>query len=135
MASAEQSVGILIVDDEQAILDSLSRLLSWRLRSLGTVTIYTAIGIDAARAHLERRPIDLVLADHRFPETRTGADLLAVVKERWPRARRILMSGYLDIAEAGPHASAVAERFITKPWDANALAQDIAALVRSSKAA
>lgn len=107
---------VLVVDDEQHIRNVISRMIPIRLRALSAVAT-TASNVDEALAHLESHPVDLVLTDYRMPG-RTGAELLSIVKERWPHTARIMMSGYSDImTETGPEVEAIVEGFITKPWD------------------
>lgn len=64
---------------------------------------------------------DLVIADYGVPGALTGADLLKVVKQRWPKVPSILTSGYSrDAIEIPPHVL-----FLQKPWSMEALSQAV----------
>lgn len=61
--------------------------------------------------------VGVVLADQRMPDV-TGVELLAIVKERYPDAIRVLVTAYSDqepIVEAVNRIEIA--RFIAKPWD------------------
>jgi HD-like signal output (HDOD) protein/ActR/RegA family two-component response regulator len=107
---------LLFVDDEQPLLNGLRNVLHgdrgrWDLRfALG--------GAEAIRA-LEERPADVVITDMRMPQM-DGLALLRAVQQRWPRAARIVLSGYADLASVA-QASAVAHQYLLKPCDPEAL--------------
>ena len=44
---------------------------------------------------LEEVPVDLVISDYRMPEM-SGVELLKEIKELYPNAVRIILSGYAD---------------------------------------
>lgn len=107
---------ILCVDDEPDILASL--------RALFRADSYSVRIADCAAAGikiLENEPVDIVIADLRMPKT-SGAEFLAVVRERWPQSLRMLMT---DTADAASHIAAVdsgeVHLCITKPWDDRAV--------------
>lgn len=50
-------------------------------------------GLKAIRELESNGPFDLVVSDLKMPGL-SGYDLLVVVAERWPVARRILLTGY-----------------------------------------
>lgn len=72
-----------------------------------------APGGEAAVAELERAPADVVVTDMKMPGM-DGPALLEVVRDRWPGAARIVMSG-----QAGPEAALrvipVAHQYLAKP--------------------
>jgi two-component system response regulator HupR/HoxA len=101
---------ILLVDDEIRSLESLARILGEEF------TVETASTTQQATAILEREWIHVVLCDQRMPE-QSGVEFLKTVRERWPEAIRMIVSGYTDahdiidgINEAGIY------QYITKPW-------------------
>ena len=107
---------ILFVDDESAILASLSNLLRkdrhrWDL-------VFAAGGPEAAR-HIERERFDVIVTDMRMPEL-DGAELLALVKSRWPTTARIMLSGHAE-TEAVVRALPLVHQFISKPCDVKTL--------------
>lgn len=107
---------ILFVDDQPEILASLRNLLR-RRRSLWDMAF--ALSGQEALAHFEQAPFDVIVSDMRMP-VMDGATLLAAVKERYPNAARIILSGHSDHAMA-MRAAQVAHQFLNKPCDAATL--------------
>jgi len=103
---------VLCVDDEPNILSALRRLF----RGSG-YRVVTAGGGEAALAVLEAEPVDLVISDMRMPGM-DGAHLLEQVRNRWPDATRLLLTGYADVQStvAAINRGEV-YRYITKPWN------------------
>ena len=101
---------ILVVDDDPMVGKALSR----RLRREGFDVAVAPSGL-AALALVEGFAPDLVISDYRMPGM-TGVELLEALGRRWPRARRILLSGDADpdvvLAVQGGGV-----RLVTKPWD------------------
>ncbi len=107
---------ILFVDDEPKILDGLKRMLRDR-RDRWDMSFVT--GAKAALAELECKEFDVIVTDMRMPEM-DGAELLGVVKKRFPETVRFILSGYSE-AEASLRAAAVAHQFLMKPCEAETL--------------
>ena len=109
--AAGRPYGILVVDDELAILESLELTLGSDYR------VFTATSGEEGLAILEREEVALVIADQVMPRM-TGVEFLEKAIERTPRAIRILLTGYADI---GSLARAINEgriyRYIQKPWE------------------
>jgi len=82
---------ILIVDDEEAILHTLSRAI--RGKDLEVLTASTMVEAEYA---INNSSLDLVLADIRLTGMlgREGLELLQYVKERSPETHVIIMTGY-----------------------------------------
>lgn len=107
---------ILFVDDEQPVLDGLRRLLhelknEWDMEFVNS-------GREAL-AKLSENTFDLIVCDMRMPEM-DGAELLDLVREKYPKMVRIILTGYseLDILmrSIGP-----AHQFLTKPIELDEL--------------
>jgi DNA-binding NtrC family response regulator len=103
---------LLIVDDEERILASLTRLFrneQFELRK----ALSGAAALDILRAN----PIDVVLCDETMPGMR-GTELLRVIKDRWPDTVRLMMTGNADLELALLAINqGEAYRFIQKPWN------------------
>jgi two-component system, NtrC family, sensor kinase len=103
---------LLVVDDEENILRSLRRVLrhgDWEIR--------TALDAERGLQELASFTPEVVLSDFRLPGM-NGAEFLTKVKERVPRAQRILLTGHADqkaIEEAINRSEIF--RFIAKPWN------------------
>ncbi|MEE3208440.1 MAG: HD domain-containing phosphohydrolase [Pseudomonadota bacterium] len=107
---------ILLVDDEENILKSLTRSLG-RL----DVDITTASSVSDALYILENTDVDLVISDMRMP-CADGAELLKTVADRSPDTLRFLLTGHSDMEST---IRAINEgqihQYLTKPWDDNKL--------------
>jgi HD-like signal output (HDOD) protein len=107
---------ILFVDDEQAVLDGMRRMLRaeqhrWEMR-------FVTSG-EAALRLCETTPVDVVVSDIRMPGM-DGVTLLGHVKRLYPDAARLILSGYAEM-ELASRAVGVAYRVISKPCDGMAL--------------
>lgn len=107
-----QNNTILLVDDEQAILNSLKRLL----RPLKCKVIATVSPVEALTI-LDQQTVDMVISDMRMPEM-GGECFLEKVAFKYPETERIVISGYAD-AQAAIDAinRGKISRFILKPWE------------------
>ncbi|MDX1252968.1 MAG: response regulator [Gammaproteobacteria bacterium] len=107
---------LLLVDDEEGILSSLTRLF----RRDG-YRIFRANSGKAALEVLAQNSVNVVISDQRMPEM-TGTELLSRVKELYPDTIRIVLSGYTElnsITEAINRGAIY--KFLTKPWDDESL--------------
>lgn len=102
---------ILVVDDDQIILDSLSALLEsdgYRVHTAGTVD-------DAVRL-LGSQAIDIVMADVNIPGG-SGFELLHLIRKRFRETVAIMMTGYGTIESAVEAIKMGAHDYLTKPID------------------
>src|SRR5262249_49751324 len=100
---------ILIVDDDQGTLASLSRAFA-----LEGYTAVTASSASRALERLAEEPVDAVLSDVVMPEM-DGLSFLAKVKERVPEVPVILMSGQATVDTAVKATRLGATDFVEKP--------------------
>ena len=82
---------VLLVDDEPGVRHALTRLFT-----RAGAEVRTAASAELALAILDEFTPDVVVSDHRMTGM-TGVELLRVVGARFPAARRVLLSGYVDI--------------------------------------
>lgn len=101
---------LLLVDDEPHSLSAMRMALEDEFDCV------TAADAESALAKMEEEWVQVVICDHRMPG-RTGVEFLTDLRDRWPNAVRIIITGYTDpaamaqaINDAGIH------QFITKPW-------------------
>lgn len=103
---------VLAVDDEPGICNALRRCL----RPLGVEVLTAPSGADGLST-LEAHPVDVIISDMRMPGM-SGAQFLKAARERYPKARRILLTGYAEVDSA---VEALNEggisSYISKPWD------------------
>jgi DNA-binding NtrC family response regulator len=103
---------VLIVDD-----DENARLgLALALRDAG-YRLLLADGPDAGLARLAEEPVDVVISDQRMPGM-SGLEFLGIVRDRYPDAVRIILTGHAD-TDTAVRAINQGEiyRFLTKPCD------------------
>lgn len=103
---------ILLVDDEHNVLMSLRRIFHEE-----NYEILLASSSKEALEILAVRSVNLIVSDHRMPGM-SGAQLLKIVKERWPDTIRIMLTGYADVQSImGAVNEGAVYKFITKPWN------------------
>lgn len=109
---------ILIVDDEEAILETMAFTFE------DEYDVLTATSARQALAILDEGPaIAAVVTDQRMPEM-TGVEFLARVCEHHPNTTRIILTGYAD-GEAMVRAinEGHVYAYVTKPWEPEELKQ------------
>jgi two-component system response regulator HupR/HoxA len=112
---------VLVIDDEVRSQEALRRTLEEEF------TVFTASNAEEGRAVMEREPIHVVLCDHRMPGV-TGINFLIEVRERWPDAVRMIISGYTDVEDiiAGINVAGIYQ-YILKPWHPESLLLNVRA--------
>jgi len=143
----EQTIRVLLVDDEQSLRKPLAEYLR---RTHGFVVDEAQSGIEAMRLVEEAQGrYDVALLDEVLTEPPGGLDVLKEIKAEYPDTEVILFTGWemqlgIEALRAGAY------RFLTKPFDKDELAHTIrfaaeqrrihkehdymAALVRASRA-
>lgn len=111
---------ILFVDDERRILEGLQRMLrpcrkQWEMAFANSG--------EEGLAMLAVQAYDVIVSDMRMPGM-DGAQLLELVRQRYPGMIRIVLSGQFD-AESAIRAVPVAHQFLPKPCDAEKLREVI----------
>lgn len=106
-----ERIKVLYVDDEEG------NLMAFRASFRREFDIHVALSAADALAWLEQNTAHVVISDQRMPGM-TGSEFLSIVKSRWPKAVRLLLTGFSDIQAVvdainlgGIHA------YVTKPWD------------------
>jgi len=107
---------ILIVDDEEAILETMTFTFMDLYEVLTTVDPKKAISILE-----ENQPVSVVITDQRMPGM-TGVELLKEVYEQFPETVRIILTGFAD-SEATIQAinDGHIYGYINKPWEPDEL--------------
>lgn len=102
---------ILVVDDE----DALRTVLSGELVSEG-YDVRTAADGDDAISNLQKESFDLILLDIKMPRM-NGFEVLKFVKEKYPRTKVVMLTGFADLKNAIESKKLGAEDFVSKPYD------------------
>ncbi len=110
---ADRKLRTLVVDDEPAAQRVMVHMLASE-----NLELRTAGGCRGAEAVLEDGfAPDLVVSDYRMPDG-NGIELLRRIRERCPRAQRILISGHADLSMVQDAINdGTVHRFLTKPWE------------------
>ena len=102
---------ILVVDDE----DALRTVLSSELVSEG-YDVQTAADGDEAIADLGKHEYDLILLDIKMHRV-NGFEVLKFVKEKHPKTKVVMLTGFADLKNALESKKLGAEDFVSKPYD------------------
>jgi len=107
---------ILIVDDEEAILETMTFTFMDDYRVLTTADPHEALDLLD-----ENAPVAVVITDQRMPDM-TGVELLEKVYERHPDTVRIILTGFAD-SEATIRAinEGHVYAYVNKPWEPDEL--------------
>jgi CheY-like chemotaxis protein len=107
---------ILIVDDEEAILETLTFTFMDHYEVLTTPDPQAALSLLEAN-----QPVAVIITDQRMPGM-TGVELLKRVYERFPETVRIILTGFAD-SEATIRAinDGHIYGYVNKPWEPDEL--------------
>jgi FixJ family two-component response regulator len=109
---------ILVVDDEEAILETMTFTFEEEYEVLTSSDARRALDLLD-----EHQPVAVVLTDQRMPQM-SGVEFLTEVCQRHPTTVRIILTGFTDMDAIIPaindgHVYA----YITKPWEPSQLKQ------------
>jgi len=104
---------LLICDDDEPFLHRLGRAMEKRGFEVAMVD-----SVAAGRAAVGARPPAYAVVDLRL-EDGNGLDLVALIRERRPDARVVVLTGYGAIASAVAAVKIGATDYLAKPADAN----------------
>jgi len=112
MSSTGGQPKLLVVDDEEAILETMTFTFLDDYEVLTTTD--ARVGLDLLDEHA---PVAVVITDQRMPNM-TGTEFLAEVYARHPETVRIILTGFADVASTvdainDGHVYA----YVNKPWD------------------
>ncbi len=113
MSKRDLKQTIVIVDDEEMVLTSISSFLSLET----DYNLETFTSAKEALDYIENNPVDLVVSDYLMPEM-DGISFLIKVRELKPEVPRIILTGYADKENAIKAINQVGLfQYIEKPWD------------------
>jgi DNA-binding NtrC family response regulator len=117
--STRKDIKVLLVDDEQAFIDTLAMRL--RMRSLDADTVYDG---SQALAHLMDLPVeeepDVMILDLKMPDM-SGLEVLRRVKKYYPRVEVIMLTGHGSDQDADEAQRVGVFDFLKKPVDIETL--------------
>ena len=118
---------VALIDDDEAVLDSLRMLLQNRGMPVECFT-----SAERFLSRLETMPVSCIVSDVRMPGL-SGLDLQDELLKRGSPAPLILITGHGDIAMAVSAIKLGAFDFIEKPLDDHKLMQSIRKATESSE--
>jgi two-component system response regulator HydG len=121
---------ILIVDDEQAVRELCTRVLT----PLG-FRVETAASGREALARFKDTRFQVVLSDCRMPGELDGMALGQVLKESFPKTRVVLMTGFPALETAVETLRMGAHDYLIKPFDREQLVNCVKACISKPQAA
>jgi len=104
-----EAIRVLLVDDEQLFLESMSKVLKARGYEVGTA----AAGVQALE-EVEFKPYDVVILDLRMPGM-DGIEVLGRIRKSAPLLPVILLSGHADVSRAVEAMQHGAVDYLLKP--------------------
>ena len=108
-----QPQSVLILDDEEMVLTSLSTYLALE----SDYEVFTFTSARQAIAHLEANEVGIIISDFLMPEM-DGISFLTRARELRPDAPRVLLTGYADKENAIKAINQVGlYQYVEKPWD------------------
>lgn len=102
---------VLIVDDDQNLLSSLSDILVFKG--------YSVLGVNKAKEVLDllvHHEIEVALVDLRLQDT-SGLELIQIIKKQFPYTECILLTGYASQSSAIEAIRSGAYGYFQKPFD------------------
>lgn len=118
---------LLIVDDEQSVVDSLTLTIPWN--DYGISEVHSASSGTEALSVLHDQAIDIVVTDIRMPRM-NGLELIERISQMSKRIKCIVLSGYDDFTYAKKALQHQAIDYLLKPVDIDQL---IEAVERAAK--
>lgn len=104
---------VLLTDDEQIILQTLTESISWQ--QLGVDKIYTASNGQQALDIMNEHRIDLLITDIKMPHM-DGMELLTQVRSTYPAIHCILLTAYGEFEYARAAIQLGVENYLLKPF-------------------
>ena len=112
---AKDKVNILVVDDEEALLDSIKRRL--QIRDFNVIAVNRGDkALEVARLH----PIDVALVDLKMPGM-SGKDVLLHLKKDYPWMEVVIITGHGSFDPQNECVYDQAHSYLGKPCDLDTL--------------
>jgi signal transduction histidine kinase/CheY-like chemotaxis protein len=122
---------ILLMDDEQMILDIVSRMLGHLGYEVTTCTDGSQAIAAFAKAKSQSEPFDVVMMDLVIPNGVGGQDAVHTIKKIEPNVRVIASSGHLEHPVMQDHKQFGFNAVLEKPYKLEKLQQVIEAVINA----
>ena len=123
----KKSVDILVADDEEMMRELLEDVLH-----IDGYTVATAKDGEEALERLQELGPLLLISDVKMPRM-NGFELLRRVKERFPKVRVIMMTGYADDFTVKDAMRLKADEYIIKPFTNHDLSCVVKSIIGEAK--
>lgn len=105
-------IKVLFVDDESNVLSSIKRAVIEE----SYTSFFAGSGAEALTI-FEKHQISVIVTDMRMP-VMDGLTLLKIVKEKYPKTVRVVLSGYTQLSQMLVTINqGEIFKFVTKPWN------------------
>ena len=111
---------ILLVDDNDAIRDSLNEVLEHE-----GFEVFTAATVNDALKLIGSQSFDVLLSDLHMPDPGDGLTVVSAMRHSNPKAVTLISSGYPDLEEAAAAILLQADQILVKPLATKALVKTI----------
>lgn len=128
--SQKEKMEIMVVDDEQIILDSVTK----HFRNEDQYNVRTSLTVEEALEMIKEKPVDIILTDLMMPEI-DGLEFIKMFKQDNPNTIMIMITGYATINSALQAMQVGAFDYIAKPFTREELKKVIARAAEIVKAA
>jgi DNA-binding NtrC family response regulator len=114
---------VLIVDDEAGIVQEIKEFLEEE-----GYEAYTADSAKAGIQQIESLQPDVAMIDVKLPDA-SGTDVLRACKEKSPRTKTIMVTGYVDQHVMDEAEKIGRDTFLQKPFDLVRIIEEIEKLL------
>lgn len=111
---------VLLTDDEQIVVDSLTMILNKNFE--GQITLFSASSGTKALELARSNPIDIIFMDIHMPGM-NGLETISLIKQINPNIVIIILSAYDQFQYAQEAINLGAFKYLTKPVNRNLIAQ------------
>lgn len=115
---------LLIVDDDTAILDTLTKIFSST-----EMSVVQKLDANDAFEYLIKNSVDLVISDYKMPKS-SGADFFKNIRNLKLNTPFILLSGFWNDTD---ESLGKGFQYVEKPWDINDIIDFVTPLVEKGK--
>jgi DNA-binding NtrC family response regulator len=112
---ADDKINILLVDDEEALLDSIKRRL--QIREFNVIAVNRG---DKALEVVRRYPIDVAILDLKMPGM-SGKEVLVNLKRDYPWLEIVILTGHGSFDPENETVYGQAYTYLAKPCDLQTL--------------
>ena len=124
----DQSIKLLLIDDDEPVLDNLSYFLRYKKYNVTTASD----GLEGLKLFKnDQQGFDLVITDIVMPKI-SGIALISIIKKKFPDTPVIAITGWGEYPEALATESQ-ADKVFSKPFELSELDKTINELIFSKK--